>query len=403
MTKLIDGIEFPDDMSDSDIADAFKNSGGSPSGSGTATPPTAPVGAGPSAPASDQPSFISRMLSGWAQQPRIVSNALTGGLSDVVSGAARTLLPGSGTIGQNIKNQQQMTTDANTQVGVPASMALNTVGMLAGPGKLSKAGELAGPISKMAGYGLEGAAYGGEQAGIHGEDVAPAMAKGAAIGAGGSAATSALSGIAGKIASKLPEMMGGPPAIPNSAGLLAGNNFKPASTYATADKLKYLETMQKNKDTVGMPLSGSASRLLTSNANTGMSKADQLGMTPDEQGAIGKVGNTTPVASYFSQHPFQMGGAIHALTTLPELIMLGHGGGSGVAEAGALGMGNELLHIGGTIGSKAAVKAGEQSAFDAARRTVGGVPTTGAFQDMINSPDWKKQLQMFMLNQGAGQ
>src|SRR5579864_321543 len=267
---------FPDDATNDEILQFF--------GQGTGGPPTSgSAGGGSSVSAqTNQPSFTQRMLSGWAQQPRILGNALTGGGYDILAGLARSALPGGGTIGQNIQRQQQMTDAGKSQIGTIPTLALEGTGAILGPGKLSQTenmARMAAPgiqrfATRVAGGALEGETYAGEQAATRGQPVVPAMVKGGLTGAPFAAAVPIFPALVNKIADpRLP--------VPKSADYIPGPgnwSFRSAQDQATADKLATLERSEYN---ASLPSSRSlptqVSGMLAKDVETGESQADQLG------------------------------------------------------------------------------------------------------------------------------
>lgn len=389
--------DFPDDATNDEILNFFNKPA-------SGAPPVAPVGGSPpdaSAPTApvDQPSFISRMLSGWAQQPRILSNALTGGLSDVVSGAVRSALPGGGTMGENIRSQQAMTEAGKAQIGPIPSAALETAGTIMGPGKLSIASKAPGLLSRVAGSAAENAALSGFEAGLQGQDV-----KGATVsGAIGGAVAPVAGKVLGALGNKLPESLGGAivPDVPTGASLRAGRAIKPTDTYRRADLLDQLDTMRYNAANTGTTLPTQAKSFISKDIGTGLSKADEAGMTPAEQKILSKVGTTTPVSSYMMQHPKVALGVLGPVSELPALVMGLHGNPGGAVAAGLLG---GAADIGAFQGANYLANRGARSSMDEVSRAIGGVPSQpGSMQQAMASPEWRKALQALMFSGTLGQ
>lgn len=389
MSQLIttpDGVEheFPDAASDEVIKKAL---GSYTSGNLSPDGGNPPAASAPTAQA-DSPSFLHRMLSGWAQQPRILNNAATGGLWDVGVGGLGSLLGLT-----SVRGEQAKTDQARAAVGGPASTALDVAGTLIGPGKLSTAGKVAGLLPRMAASGLENATLAGGEAALKGEDVTGAAGKAGIVGAAGPV----IGGIAGQAASLLPEALGGKVAVPTAAGILAsgGGKFMSGPQTKAMDKLNILENMQKNADTGGATIPGQVGGYLNKDLATGISDADTAGFTDAEQKALAGIKGASPVSGFMQRHPILSHGAFEAAAQIPALALGASGNVEHALQASGLGVG---AHIGSYVLASHAAEAARQAAFDDARRMVGGVSTANSTQDALNNPEWRKALQALMFS-----
>jgi hypothetical protein len=126
-----------------------------------------------------------RMLSGWAQQPRVLSNAASLGGWDALVGGTKSLF-GAGSRAE----EQAKTEAARQQIGPIPSAALDVAGYAMGPGKVAAplrgigagASLLPRIAGGVAGGAAEGGLAGGASATFEGKPLMPGITQGAAVG-----------------------------------------------------------------------------------------------------------------------------------------------------------------------------------------------------------------------------
>jgi hypothetical protein len=376
--------DFPDDATNDEVLKFF--------------------GQGASPPA-EQPSYASQLVGQLAKPLRAFNKGLTGGLWDPAVGGVKSLF-GAGSPSQ----ERIQTAAAEQQMGPGASIALEGAGAVAGPGKLmateNAARLAASPLTRLITRGVGGAAEGGAYSGINAlanqKDTWDATGTGAAIGGVTSAGFPMVQGIVSHLAKKLPDSITGAvtPDIPTSAGMTDPRKYGGYSFISQADKdqaakLADLEEMQRKSNVAGGPTLGAQTSAHLLNPD------NVANLTDAEHAAINNVSQVAPNARMAVQHPNYVA---HALGDVPgvlgvESVMHGE------PLQAALGLGSGLAaHLGAYKIPPIMLRNAQQSAFDEAKRVIGGTPSTPSpVGDWINNPNINKSIQALILNQTMNQ
>jgi hypothetical protein len=215
---------------------------------------------------------------------------------------------------------------------------------------------------------------------------------------------------ASKIAGKIPESIGGPPAppdVPTSSSVVDPRRYGGYAFPSNADKLassnlSVLENLEANAKLGTGTLGNQIKSLFDKNPLTGTAPADAMGLTDAQADALKAVPKAAPIASGMVAHPRITQGAVGAVTELPAMALGLHGN---IAEA----MATESMGIGGHVAAAylPVIKqaAAQQAALNAAKYKIAGIPvqTTSSLQDALNSPDSKQALQALMFNRTLNQ
>jgi len=206
MTKVIDGITFPDTMSDDDIANVMRQQG---SGQGSA--PAANPSIGQGATPSDTDARLANIFLAPYKQFSAAQDAMgnlihgfTGGLDNRIASAVT---------GTPLAKEQEQTEAAQNRLGPVLSLATQGTGYVMGPGKVlgPVAKAVAGPIADVAGglvpAALETGTANTFQAGAEGKSPEEMRNAGAVGVVGGS--------IIGPLANKVTNWLPGGKIFPN--------------------------------------------------------------------------------------------------------------------------------------------------------------------------------------------
>jgi hypothetical protein len=384
---------------------------------------------------------------------RALNQGITGGLWNPIVGATKSAITGDSVkdsiAAENRKSSEAFQVSPGSQIaasalpliagvpGVPARPsfgAASTGGQVGVPSitNLSQVENVAQQVpgfarrllTRLGGGAAEGSVYGGVNAAANQQPIIPPslhsdlsqgnylnaigdvvtspMGAGGIVGAGGAAAVPAVTGVAGKVWNALPGKAGDLPIPTTSAELtdprrFGGYSFVSDMDKAKAAKLAPLESMQYN---ASLPSSRSlptqVSEILDKNIHTGQSMADSMGYSKDEQDALAQVGKTTPVSSFFVQHPKVAQGTISAIGELPATLMGLHGN---LAESAATEAGSIAGHVAAATLPYKYASQGSQDALDQAKRIIAGQPTTTDRWNAVNDPRVGQALQSILFGQ----